>query len=148
MKITYYDKFALTPKRCSICNKLFWLEWYNYRVKFVGIEQYPLELPVCHSCGEQLRPSCTMCKHIYYNNSGEVCCAEEENNRCNFATRPRYEERPKAPENWIDGKRLKTFFNKLYNYRGEAVIKTIENAINDKWEDAEPINQWQELCKK
>ena len=45
------------------------------------------------------------------------------------------------PENWIDGKRLKTFFNKLYNYRGEAVIKTIENAINDKWEDAEPINE-------
>ena len=68
MKITYYDKFALIPKRCSICNKLFWLEWYNYRVKLVGIEMYPLELPVCHSC------------------------AEEENNRCNFATRPHYEE--------------------------------------------------------
>lgn len=113
----------------------------------MGIEQYPLELPVCHNCGEQLRPSCTMCKHIYYNSSGEVCCAEEENNRCNFATRPRYEERPKAPENWIDGKKLKTFFNKLYNYRGEAVIKTIENAINDKWEDAKPINQWRELIK-
>ena len=87
MKITYYDKFALTPKRCSICNKLFWLEGYNYRVKFVGIEQYPLKLPVCHDCGKRLRPSCTMCKHIYYNSSGEVCCAEEENNRCNFATR-------------------------------------------------------------
>ena len=41
----------------------------------------------------------------------------------------------------------KTFFNKLYNYRGEAVIKTIEDAINDKWEDAEPINHWQELHK-
>lgn len=52
MKITYYDKFALIPKRCSICNKLFWLEWYNYRVKLVGIEMYPLELPICHSCGE------------------------------------------------------------------------------------------------
>lgn len=51
------------------------------------------------------------------------------------------------PTNLIDGKRLKTFFNKLYNYRGEAVIKTIENAINDKWEDAEPINQQRELIK-
>ena len=48
MKITYYDKFALTPKRCNIYNKLFWLEWYNYRIKFVGIEQYPLKLPVYH----------------------------------------------------------------------------------------------------
>lgn len=69
MKITYYDKFALIPKRCSICNKLFWLEWYNYRVKFVGIEMYPLELPVCRSC------------------------ADEENNRCDCATRLRYGER-------------------------------------------------------
>ena len=50
MKITYYDKFAWMPKRCEVCNKLFWLEWYNYRVKLVGIEAYPLEIPMCKSC--------------------------------------------------------------------------------------------------
>lgn len=43
------------------------------------------------------------------------------------------------PTNLIDGNKLKTFFNKLYNYHGESVIKTIENAINNRWEDAEPI---------
>lgn len=51
------------------------------------------------------------------------------------------------PTNLISGNKLKTFFNRLYYYRGEAVIKTIEDAMNDKWEDAEPINQWQELHK-
>lgn len=29
----------------------------------------------------------------------------------------------------------------MSNYRGEVVIKTIEDAINDKWKDAEPINE-------
>ena len=30
MTITIYDKFALKPTRCSKCNRLFWLEGYNY----------------------------------------------------------------------------------------------------------------------
>ena len=49
MKITYYDKFALTPKRCSICNKLFWLEWYKenniplLRIPYTDYEQLDVE---------------------------------------------------------------------------------------------------------
>lgn len=30
MTITKYDKFAIKPKRCWYCNKLFIFEWYNY----------------------------------------------------------------------------------------------------------------------
>ena len=43
------------------------------------------------------------------------------------------------PTNLIDGNKLKTFFNKLYYYSGKDVIKTIEDAIHGKWEDAELI---------
>ena len=33
MTISYFDKFAIFPKRCDICNRLFWLEWYNQSEK-------------------------------------------------------------------------------------------------------------------
>lgn len=29
MTISYFDKIAIFPKRCDICNRLFWLEWCN-----------------------------------------------------------------------------------------------------------------------
>lgn len=34
MTITYYDHFAIVPKRCSKCNRLFWLEPYNIHYRF------------------------------------------------------------------------------------------------------------------
>ena len=34
MTITTYDKFALIPKRCSKCNRLFILEPYDIYYKF------------------------------------------------------------------------------------------------------------------
>ena len=30
MTITKYDKLALKPTRCSKCNRLFIVEWYNW----------------------------------------------------------------------------------------------------------------------
>lgn len=52
-----------------------------------------------------------------------------------------------VPNTWIDGERLLTFFNRLYNYHGDEVIKTIERAVDGEWRDAEPINQWREMLK-
>lgn len=37
MTLTKYDKFAVVPKRCNRCNRLFWLEPYNIHYKTVGI---------------------------------------------------------------------------------------------------------------
>lgn len=37
MTLTKYDKFAIVPKRCNRCNRLFWLEPYNIHYKMVGI---------------------------------------------------------------------------------------------------------------
>lgn len=39
MTITYYDKFAFFPKRCSKCNRLFIFEEYNIYYKIVTLKQ-------------------------------------------------------------------------------------------------------------
>ena len=52
MTITKYDRFALLPKRCDECNRLFWLEPYNTKVIKVGIEHYPLDWIVCKECSQ------------------------------------------------------------------------------------------------
>lgn len=36
MTITYYDKFAFLPKRCSKCNRLFIFEEYNIYYKMAA----------------------------------------------------------------------------------------------------------------
>lgn len=50
MTITYYDGVAILPKRCDICNRLFWLEPYNIFYKTVGIENYSLKYTQCKHC--------------------------------------------------------------------------------------------------
>ena len=50
MTITKYDGVAILPKRCDICNRLFWLESYNifYKTVLVGIE--PIKHIECKNC--------------------------------------------------------------------------------------------------
>lgn len=50
MTITRYDKFAIIPKRCNKCNRLFWLESYNIYYKGVGIGNYSLKQIKCREC--------------------------------------------------------------------------------------------------
>lgn len=50
MKLTYHDKFALLPKRCDYCNKLFIFEPYNIAYKLVGIGYCDLRLVKCKKC--------------------------------------------------------------------------------------------------
>lgn len=47
MTITYFDKFAITPKRCCCCNRLFVFENYNIFYEEVGIEHYSLVQVKC-----------------------------------------------------------------------------------------------------
>lgn len=50
MTITYYDKFALLPKRCSKCNRLFVFEGYNIYYKSVAFGRYDLKQKKCKKC--------------------------------------------------------------------------------------------------
>lgn len=50
MTLTKYDRFAIIPKRCDKCNRLFWLEGYNVFYKMVGVENYSLEQTECKEC--------------------------------------------------------------------------------------------------
>ena len=54
MTITTYDRFALTPKRCNKCNRLFILEPYDIYRKQVGIEYYGLEQIKCKRCKQSI----------------------------------------------------------------------------------------------
>lgn len=47
MTITTHDCFAVFPKRCDKCNRLFWLEPYDIYYKEVGIEHYPIRHIKC-----------------------------------------------------------------------------------------------------
>jgi len=55
MTLTFFDKFAFLPKRCSVCNRLFIFESYNIFYKEVGIEHYPLKMIKCKNCCEKER---------------------------------------------------------------------------------------------
>lgn len=55
MTITKYDRFAIIPKRCDKCNRLFWLEPYNVFYKNVGIREYYLEQIECKNCAKKVR---------------------------------------------------------------------------------------------
>lgn len=50
MTISYYDRFAILPKRCDYCNRLFWMEPYNVWYRQVGIEHFPLKQIQCKEC--------------------------------------------------------------------------------------------------
>lgn len=68
MTITKYDGVAILPKRCDICNRLFWLEPYNifYRSVLVGIE--PLKHIECKNCakGEVMEEVYNMYNHMIF----------------------------------------------------------------------------------
>ena len=53
MTITDKDGFALLPKRCDKCNRLFWFEPYWVYYKEVGIERYSLKQIKCKNHGER-----------------------------------------------------------------------------------------------
>lgn len=50
MTISKYDKYAILPKRCNKCNRLFILEPYNIYYKQVGIPSYDLKQIKCLEC--------------------------------------------------------------------------------------------------
>ena len=50
MTLTRYDGVAILPKRCDVCNRLFWLESYNIFYETVGIESYSLKQTECKEC--------------------------------------------------------------------------------------------------
>lgn len=54
MTITTYDRFAITPKRCNKCNRLFILEPYDIYYKQVGIECFDLKQIKCKECKKKV----------------------------------------------------------------------------------------------
>lgn len=50
MTITKHDGFAIVPKRCNKCNRLFWFESYDIYYKTVGIPQHLLRRTKCQEC--------------------------------------------------------------------------------------------------
>ena len=55
MTITKYDRFAIIPKRCDKCNRLFWLEPYNIFGRAIGIGGYSIEYIECKNCAKKVR---------------------------------------------------------------------------------------------
>lgn len=49
MTITYYDKFAFLPKRCSKCNRLFIFEEYNIYYKMATYD-WDIKQIKCKNC--------------------------------------------------------------------------------------------------
>ena len=52
MTITYYDKFAFLPKRCSKCNKLFIFEEYNIYYKMAAYD-WDIKQIKCKICADK-----------------------------------------------------------------------------------------------
>jgi len=50
MTITKYDRFAIIPKRCYKCNRLFWLEPYDIFYRDIGIWGHFYEMVKCKKC--------------------------------------------------------------------------------------------------
>lgn len=48
MTITYYDRYAVIPKRCSKCNRLFLFEGYNFYYRELGKDS--IEMIKCKKC--------------------------------------------------------------------------------------------------
>lgn len=53
MTITNYDGFAILPKRCDRCNRLFWLEPYNIFYETLGIGMESIKFIECKNCIEE-----------------------------------------------------------------------------------------------
>lgn len=50
MTLMRYDKFALLPKRCYRCNRLFWLEPYNVYERDIAPSVSILKMIICEEC--------------------------------------------------------------------------------------------------
>ena len=50
MTITNMDGYAIIPKRCNVCNRLFWLEPYFIYYKTIGIDYFLLKQIKCKKC--------------------------------------------------------------------------------------------------
>lgn len=50
MTITYYDRFAVLPKRCDKCNRLFMWEGYNINYGHAGIPGISVVNICCKEC--------------------------------------------------------------------------------------------------
>lgn len=50
LTITKHDGFALIPKRCDWCNRVFWQEPYEAYYKEVGIGRNSLKQIKCMEC--------------------------------------------------------------------------------------------------
>lgn len=48
----------------------------------------------------------------------------------------------------VRGNTLISLFSQNCEYKGEEVIKTLRQVLNGEYVAAEPINQWQKLCKR
>lgn len=55
MTIMYADRFAIVPRRCNVCDRLFWLEPYYIFYKVVGIERFPLKQIRCKRCNKKIK---------------------------------------------------------------------------------------------
>lgn len=53
MTITTHDRFALTPKRCNKCNRLFIFEPYDIYYKQVGLDYFDLKQIKCKKCEQK-----------------------------------------------------------------------------------------------
>ena len=50
MTITKHDGFAILPKRCAICNRLFWLEFYDVNYKYIFFSMKDIPYCKCKKC--------------------------------------------------------------------------------------------------
>lgn len=55
MTITCADGFAIIPKRCDECRRLFWMEPYYTTYKEVGIGHTDLKQTRCKKCKPEWR---------------------------------------------------------------------------------------------
>lgn len=56
MTITRWDGFAIIPKRCNVCNRLFWLEPFDvyYKNVWLGIGHYSSKHIRCKECDKKM----------------------------------------------------------------------------------------------
>lgn len=63
MTIMKHDRFAMFPKRCDKCNRLFWLEPYNIYYKMVGLYyEQTFKCAECQECAKKRKDKNESCK--------------------------------------------------------------------------------------
>lgn len=61
MKLRQYDGIAIVPRRCHMCNRLFWMQPYDYVYKQIGLGVVPIidKRTRCVQCKKERRTSAT-----------------------------------------------------------------------------------------